>query len=259
MNCKICCREAQEKFKYKILNKYLVQYYFCDNCSFLFTENPYWLEESYKNPINLSDTGILDRNLYFRKVVSSLIFFFFNKNKAFLDYAGGYGIFTRLMRDIGFDFYWTDKFTQNILARGFEYSKFQIGSLEALTTFEVFEHLPDPVTELEKLINISSNIIFSTELLPLPVPEPGKWWYYGFNHGQHISFYSKKTLIFLANKMGMNLYSCGYIHLISKKKINPFLFKIIVKSSKYGLGFIISKLNKSKTWEDHLLLDKTIQ
>jgi hypothetical protein len=113
--------------------------------------------------------------------------------------------------------------------------------------------------DLEKLINISSNIILSTDLLRLPVPEPEKWWYYGFNHWQHISFYSNKTLTYLANKMGMNLYSCRYIHLISKIKISPSLFKIIVKSSKYGLGFIISRLNKSNIWEDHLFLDKAIQ
>ncbi len=38
----------------------------------------------------------------------------------FLDYAGGYGVFTRLMRDIGFDFYWHDPYTQNLFANGFE-------------------------------------------------------------------------------------------------------------------------------------------
>ena len=112
MNCKICNSEVKEKFKHKILNKYDVSFFYCEHCYFLFTEEPYWLAESYSNPINLSDSGILDRNIYLSKVVSSLIIFLFDKKKVFLDFAGGYGIFTRLMRDIGFDFYWTDKYTR---------------------------------------------------------------------------------------------------------------------------------------------------
>ncbi len=96
MKCKICNADTELKFSHKVLHKYDVKYYYCKHCSFLFTEEPYWLEESYKSPINVIDTGVLDRNLYLGKVVSSLIFFFFNKEEKFLDYAGGYGIFTRL-------------------------------------------------------------------------------------------------------------------------------------------------------------------
>lgn len=256
MNCKICKAEAKLKFTNKVLDKYDVGFYYCNNCSFLFAEEPYWFEESYNSPINISDTGILDRNLYFGKIVSSLIFFFFNKYGSFLDYAGGYGIFTRLMRDYGFDFFWSDKYSVNLLARGFEYENLNQQNIEATTVFEVFEHISEPLDEIEKMLAISSNVFFSTTLLPLPVPEPDKWWYYGFKHGQHVSFYSKKTLEIIARKYDLNFYSYGGIHLFTKKKINPFLFSLIIKLSKYGIATIINKLvMKNKTWEDHQYLD----
>ena len=255
MKCKICNAEAKLEFVHKVIQKYDVEYYYCPNCAFLFTEEPYWLEESYKIPINLADTGIMSRNLYFSKAISSIIYLFFEKNDKFLDYAGGYGIFTRLMRDIGFDFYWDDKYTENILARGFEYDPEKQKGFELLTTFEVFEHLVNPVEEIRRMLELSTNIIFSTELLPSKVPSPESWWYYGFTHGQHISFYSGRTLKYIAEKYSLNFYSFGEIHLFTKKKINPILFQFIIRLSKYGLGFLVSQLMKSKTWDDHLYLE----
>jgi Methyltransferase domain len=260
MKCKICNKEAELKFSHKVLRKYDVKYYYCQECSFLFTEEPYWLEESYKSPINVIDTGILDRNLYFGKVVSSIIFFFFNKGESFLDYAGGYGIFTRLMRDYGYDFYWSDKYSDNVMARGFEFDTSAHKEIEAITVFEVFEHLFDPIDEIEKMLTLSNNVFFSTTLLPGSFPEPNDWWYYGFNHGQHISFYSRKTLEIIAHRFDLNFYSYGEMHLFTKKKINRIVFSMLVKLSKYGVAAIVNSLfMKSKTWDDHQFLDQNSQ
>lgn len=259
MNCRICNNDAELEFRHKVIGKYNVKYYYCTNCSFLFTEDPYWLDESYMSPINISDTGIIRRNLYFSKILSTLIFLLFDRNEKFLDYAGGYGILTRLMRDIGFDFYWYDKFTKNIFARGFEVNQDENKKFELLTTLEVFEHLVNPVEEIEKMLRFSSNILFSTELLPIPVPAPQNWWYYSFDHGQHISFYSRKTLNFIAKKFKLNFYSCGEIHLFTKNKFNPFIYYLLVKSGKYGLGAAISLFRNSKIWEDHLYLKSKSQ
>jgi hypothetical protein len=89
MNCKICGNKAVEKFKAKILNKYEVKYFCCQNCGFLSTEEPYWLDEAYKSPINISDTGYLQRNINLSKKVVILLSLFFDKKRKFLDYAGG--------------------------------------------------------------------------------------------------------------------------------------------------------------------------
>lgn len=52
MTCKICGKENKFIFKAKILKKYDVSYFHCENCGFLQTEEPHWLSEAYKSPIN---------------------------------------------------------------------------------------------------------------------------------------------------------------------------------------------------------------
>jgi len=250
-NCKICGSMSEIKFEELVLKKYTVKYYQCTNCSFLFTESPFWIEEAYNNPINLSDTGILTRNLYFAKLVSVLIYFFFNKNNKFLDYAGGYGIFTRLMRDIGFDFYWKDEYCENVLAKGFEFDTTEDKKFEAVTAFEVFEHFSEPLNEIDKILKFSDTIIFSTEILPDKIPGTD-WWYYGFDHGQHLSFYSKPSLKSIAHKFGLCFYSFDSVHILTKRKIKPFLIKLVLTLRKIGLFSFVKLRMKSKLWEDHI-------
>lgn len=248
MNCKICDQKTQQIFKAKILNKYEIDYFYCKHCGFLQTEEPYWLEEAYSESINISDTGYIQRNLMLSDIITILLILFFDKNGKFLDYAGGYGVFVRMMRDIGFDFYWDDKYTTNLFARGFEYQNGD--KYEAVTTFESFEHFVNPMDEIESLLKISKNIIFSTELLPNPIPKPEDWWYYGLDHGQHVSFYSEKTFEFIAKKYNLNYANLCGLHLLSEKKISILQLKIL-KLSKFGLHKILKKRLKSKTWGDH--------
>ncbi len=253
MNCKICGQDSKKEFSAKILNKYDIEYFHCDNCGFLQTEEPYWLEEAYKESINVSDTGIMSRNLSLSQLSTLILYFFFNKNAKFLDFAGGYGIFVRLMRDIGFDFYWHDKYSENLLARGFEYNNED--NIELITSFESFEHFDKPIDEIENMLKISKNILFSTELYGETVPDVKKWGYYGLNHGQHISFYSIKTLQYIAKKYNLNLCTNGYsLHLLTEKKINNNLFNLLLRSNKLGLFYILKRCLKSKTMSDWELL-----
>ncbi|MGC8742915.1 MAG: class I SAM-dependent methyltransferase [Verrucomicrobiia bacterium] len=251
MTCKICGKESKLVFRAKILKKYEISYFHCEYCGFLQTEEPYWLGEVYKSPINISDTGYLSRNIGLSKIVTPLLILFFDYKKSFLDYAGGYGVFVRLMRDIGFDFYWSDKYTQNLFARGFEYVSGM--PIEAITTFESFEHFDKPMKEIENMLKISKNIIFSTELLPASIPEPEQWWYYGLDHGQHISFYSKKTLNYIASYFGLKYFSLGNIHILTEKENISNLKLKVLKLNKFGLHKYLSKFYlTSKTWEDYL-------
>jgi len=253
MNCRICHKELGRIFKAKILYKYNISYFYCTNCGFMQTEEPYWLNEAYKDSINISDTGYVARNISLSKKITVLLSLFFDKKAKFLDYAGGYGLFVRLMRDIGFDFYWNDKYTQNIFARGFE------GSLsdnyEAITTFESFEHFVEPIKEIENMLSISKNIIFTTELLPDPIPYPDEWWYYGLDHGQHISFYSENTLRYIAHKYKLIYYNLFGLHLITEKKI-PNYAKYLLKLTKFGFDDFLRRKLKSNAWEDYLKMSK---
>jgi len=256
MICKICGNKTEKFFTAKVLEKYIKDYYYCQSCHFLAPNEIVWLEEAYQQPINLSDTGLVSRNLYFSWVVSTILFFLFQKNATFLDYAGGNGLLTRLMRDIGFDFYTDDPYSQNILARGFEYRSRKDLTIELITAFECFEHFPNPLEEVDKILSISKNVIFSTELLPHPPPAPEDWDYYSFEHGQHVSFYSLKTLTYIAKKYQLNFHSCNNIHLFTNRNISDFIYRLIIKTSKLGLQLVVKKLMTSKTVSDQFYLIK---
>ena len=139
------------------------------------------------------------------------------------------------MRDMGFDFYWYDKYSSNLFAKGFEW-KLGMNDFELITCIEALEHFENPIHEIENMLKLSRNILFTTELydnINSP-PKPNEWWYYAFNTGQHIGFYNIKTLKYIADKYKLNLYSNGKsIHIFTEKKLpwlaNRFSFKIITK------------------------------
>lgn len=225
MLCKICENTTEFFAEAKILFKYDIKYFKCTNCGFIQTEEPYWLDEAYSNAINYSDIGLLKRNSDLVPPTSNVISMFYNAGK-YIDYGAGYGVFVRMMRDKGYDFYWQDKYCDNVYAKDFKYEekvKYRI-----LTAYEVFEHLPDPIIEVNKMFQFSDNVLFSTYLVPKNNPKPNEWWYYTTDHGQHISLYSRKSLEVLSKKFNKYFYSNGKnIHLLSEKKISKGFFKLL--------------------------------
>jgi 2-polyprenyl-3-methyl-5-hydroxy-6-metoxy-1,4-benzoquinol methylase len=225
MNCRICDSGTEFFSEAKILFKYDIKYYKCPNCGFVQTENPFWLDESYSEVINKSDIGLIKRNFEFSEITKSVIKSHFNKNAKYVDYGAGYGIFVRLMRDYGYDFYWQDKYCENLFAKEFEAKN---EKYELLTAFEVFEHLKNPLEEIKQMLYYSDSILFSTFIIPASYPKPEEWWYYALDHGQHISLYSIKSLEQIAKTFGLNFYTNGKnIHLLSKEKKNGVWFKLI--------------------------------
>lgn len=257
MICNICKSKTKKIFNSEILNKYNIEYFKCLNCGLIQTEKPYWLKEAYEEPINISDTGILLRNSNLSEITSIIIYLWLDKNKKFLDFAGGYGVFTRIMRDIGFDFYWNDPYTENIFAKGFEETKNNMNNFELVTAFEVLEHTTNPIEEIESLLSISSNILITTFLTPEKSLPSKEWFYYGFKHGQHITFFSKKTLEYIAKKYNLYLYTNNKnVHLLTKKKLFFFSFRLISNLRRFGFLKYIKKNLTGKITSDSLFLLK---
>lgn len=228
--CKICLSPALQFAQSILLKSYKVTFYRCELCGFVFTEEPYWLEEAYSSAITNSDLGLVNRNIQLSKISRVLISVFFDKTGQFVDYAGGYGLFVRLMRDNGFDFKWYDRYCDNIFARGFEAPEPEKNTITLVTAFEVFEHMVDPVRELECMLRFSRNILFTTQLIPEPVPKPDDWWYYGLDHGQHIAFFTHQALAKMANRFSLRVYSYGSIHLFTDRVISKHLFRLCANS-----------------------------
>ncbi|MBN4073024.1 class I SAM-dependent methyltransferase [Crocinitomix catalasitica] len=223
MECNICNGTVEPLFKGTILHKLDVQYYQCTNCQFIQTEKPYWLDEAYSQAIGLSDVGLVSRNIDLSELLVPTIHKYFDSNSKFVDYAGGYGMFVRIMRDKGLDFYRQDRYCENLFAKSFDITDLKSKpSFELLTAFEVFEHLPDPLSEIKEMFELSSSILFSTELQPSSkFNQESDWWYFSPEGGQHISLYTLKSLQSIATTFKRNLYTNGAnIHLLTDKKLS---------------------------------------
>src|SRR5215217_3914908 len=195
MNCNICQNTSKELFKTTVLQKYSVQYYQCQSCRFIQTEEPYWLNEAYQSAITKLDVGLVYRNIHLADLAEKLLIKFFDFQGSFLDFAGGYGLFTRIMRDKGFNFYHTDPFCRNVFAEYFDLSCLSGDHVfEMVTAFEVLEHLSNPVDEIRDMARYSDNLLFTTDLQPQNIGNIKEWNYLSFETGQHISFYNEKSL-----------------------------------------------------------------
>ena len=247
IHCRVCQTEAAKVFDGRLLD-YSVAYYECLNCGYLQTETPHWLDQAYAAAINDSDTGIMARNQVNAKIVLATMLLLGKLDGTLVDCAGGYGILVRLLRDYGINALWSDPYCQNLLARGFEHAD---EPATLVTAFEAFEHFVNPAEELDRLLTIAPNILFSTEIIASPSPQQSDWWYYGKEHGQHIGFFRIRTLEKMAKERGKFLATNGTsYHLMTDKPIHLSLWKIMIKRNRL-IPLLLRKRLKSKVWSDH--------
>ena len=207
--CLICGQEARRIFSKLFLQKYEVVFFQCSECALVFTERPYWLKEAYSSAISALDVGLVGRNLYLAPLISTFIDKSMPTARKFLDYAGGYGLFTRLMRDRGYDFYRQDQFCTNIFAQNFDLTDLERNdrNFDLVTAFEVFEHLVNPRKDVQEILAHADTIFFSTEIVPTLKNQIEDWWYLAPESGQHISFFSVKSLHRLAEILHVKYYT----------------------------------------------------
>ena len=244
MQSKITGGPTEVLFSAKVLNKYMVTYYRCTETGFIQTEDPYWLKEAYSSAITKLDVGLVYRNEMLRNLCLKLISSCFDGSKRFLDYAGGYGMFTRMMRDKGYDFYHTDIYCENLFSEYFDIADCpQQRDFEMVTAFEVFEHMVNPLEEIKRITELSDHIFFTTEIQPAGISEISDWRYFVPETGQHISLYTLSSLEYIAKKLGFYFCSDGAgNHLFTKDKLtfNPFT----EKKEPYLIRVLRRKLNR---------------
>jgi hypothetical protein len=190
-----------------VLRKYEVDFYRCTTCGLIALPEPTWLDEAYTSAIYDGDSGLLRRSRRMTNMSTALIRSERLSSGTILDWAGGYGAFTRMMRDKGLDCFTFDPYAQNLLAPGFDGDEFS--KYDLVTAFEVMEHIGDPVSELEKVTSINDRFFFTTQLQPPTPPRPSEWFYYALESGQHIAFHTLDSLQIVAERLGYQLTSNG--------------------------------------------------
>jgi 2-polyprenyl-3-methyl-5-hydroxy-6-metoxy-1,4-benzoquinol methylase len=222
--CPVCGRAEREPvFRQRLLGRHDVGYHLCGGCGLLQTDTPHWLDEAYSQAIADTDTGLLQRNLEHARLLNGLLQVAFKADGRFVDVAGGWGVLVRLLRDLGFDAYRSDKYCANLFAQGHE--SYEGLAAEVLFAFEVLEHVSDPVAFVQAEFERYScrSLVFSTLTFSGTAPAPG-WWYYSLESGQHVSFYQARTLEQVAARLG-----CEYtrihdgLHLFMAEPLAPAL------------------------------------
>lgn len=222
-------------------------YFDCLVCGYVQTQPPTWLDRAYAHPINRSDTGVMIRNWANCRIVLATLALLGRRRERVLDCAGGYGILVRMLRDRGVDARWSDRYCENLLARGFEHDGHPAG---LVTAFEAFEHFTDPVGEMSAMFAQAPNLLISTEIVPHPAPPLDQWWYYGMEHGQHIGFFRRQTLKVLADRFGKRLVTDGRSHhLFTEEAVSPTAWRTARLVSRL-LPRLYSAGLKSKVWPD---------
>lgn len=195
-----CCEE--QRGKYLPLSGIPIYYYLCDNCGFCFSPEIYkWSLDEFEAKIYNSDYVAVDPDYVdVRPRQNSIMLVnMFGKHKSairHLDYGGGSGLMSLLLREQGFDSTSFDPFIDRQLACT------DLGKFNLITAFEVFEHVPS-VGELKKNLSLlladDGIILFSTLLSNENIKRNERltWWYASPRNG-HISLYSRNSLAIIS-------------------------------------------------------------
>ena len=228
--CKICDAEASECGRKRTLGKYDARYLRCSACGYAWVEDPHWLDEAYSNAIAALDTGIVVRNLWLRDATCALLGTSFREVKTIVDHGGGTGLFVRLMRDRGHDAWWSDKHCDNLLARGFDADA--DARYDLLTAFELVEHLEDPLGEFQRLHSRAPRLLISTELQPADPARLMDWYYLAPEAGQHIGFFTRRSLEVIAERLGLMLSSNDRnLHVLAPDRVSDRWLYMLRKPS----------------------------
>ena len=176
-----------------------VYYYSCEICLFTFTEAfDSWSHEELSRYIYNDEYALHDPEYLHERPKKYADMFCSLPEKvrdlSILDYGSGLGLLEKNLRSEGFgniDSY--DPFGNNI--------KPATASYDLITSFEVFEHHPDPhklFEEMKSYLKPNGVLLFATLMINQGAIDTGiASWRYCVPRNGHISFYSHGSLLFL--------------------------------------------------------------
>ena len=258
ITCRVCGEHAEYLFNKLILNRHQVEYFRCMSCGHVQTEEPFWLEEAYREPNFRRDTGLVDRCLWTAQTTVALAHRLrIGPHEVCVDWGGGTGLFTRICRDHGMNFYYQDRYATNVFARGFEFPEDSPSSnVVLLTAFEVMEHLPNPATDIRDLLQLRPQyLLFSTLLYR---GEDPSWWYF-LDNGQHVAFFTRRSLGLIAAQNGYHLLTDNRdLHIFARQRFRQGILGSC-RQHRERLSARYRKRHGSRIWSDFELLGRALK
>ena len=217
-----------------------VPYQRCQECGFIFTRYfDTWsanqmAERIYNADYQLADPEFADvRPNHFASLLSRWLAPM-RADIQVLDYGGGQGTLSALMRRQGFQFDSYDPYFAESPAPEYRY--------DLVTSFEVVEHTPDPAGTFAAMLSYlkpDGAILFSTSLQPRDVTSD--WTYIAPRNG-HISIHTARSLQHLAARAGMTVLSVKHAHAMFRRAADP-VARLLLADNVYDLLWQASRQN----------------
>ena len=169
-----------------------VYYRRCAECKFLFTDAfDDWSVEEFKTHIYNDEYKVIDPEYESARARSNAdavvrLWGAVNGNRV-LDYGGGNGTFCAALRDAGFPV----AVTFDPLVP--EHATPPEGRFDLVTSFETFEHMPDPAAGIASIIEFMAEpgiVFFTTSLQPDDIAKQRLNWWYAAPRNGHVSLFS---------------------------------------------------------------------
>lgn len=201
-----------------------VYYHLCGNCHFCFAPGfAGWSLDAFESNIYNPDYRTVDPD--YEKVrpknsAAQLQRMLAGKQEMIrhLDYGGGNGLLSGLLRQAGWNSHTWDPFVDKTV------SIETLGRFNLITAYEVFEHVPDVnglMANLNLLLADDGIILFTTLFSDGHITANKRltWWYAAPRNG-HISIFSQKSLGLLAQKHNFLFGSfTPATHVLSRQQI----------------------------------------
>jgi len=216
--CRLCGGGTDVLDRGLVLGQWPARLHRCRSCGYVQFASPSWLDEAYADAITSTDLGLLRRSIRSARRIRDVLAVADALGGPVLDWGGGHGTLTRLLRDAGIDCLHWDPRCTNLFARGFE-AEPASRRWSAVVALEVVEHLGDPWEFFGSVGPMTDLVIFSTEVLPEEQGEPpplAAWPYYAPEHGQHVGFMAERSIRLVASRLGMAWTRIGWTHVLSR-------------------------------------------
>jgi hypothetical protein len=184
----------------------------CNRCDFIFTgffdafTPSQWTQYVYNRAYVDVDPDYLERRPRLNFLMITSLLSGMRDQIVGLDYGGGSGETTELLRKAGWNFDTLDPFGATSLRSENE------GAYNFCSAIEVLEHLTDPVGALAQIVSRTNNgrllILIGTVIHDgVVTPETRLSWWYAAPRNGHISLYSRKAMRWLARRFELDYVS----------------------------------------------------
>lgn len=204
----------------------------CHSCGHLFVRNCSWIDAAYAEGVDEFDQGAVSRSIFSLPLAFALANL--SPTAGVLDYGGGVGLLSRMLRDLGINAYSYDRYVQGTLNPGFHLRDLRdvTDNINMVIAIEVLEHIVEIGEFVGAMLRLSPKIILTCT--SVNDGQDISWPYLDKNHCQHVSVYSRKSLEILAEKMGMKIRFCGPYQIFYSNEISLLDLKIAPLSELMG-------------------------